>query len=90
MRDGFEMAVIKWHKGKPPSVGWYWCVAQNLGWDWRWWNGSVWSDPVPQKTVSPWQVNQLASFLSDLDVNTIWWSDYWPEGARVPDTRGLK
>lgn len=83
------MAIIKWYKGNPPSVGWYWGSTSKGGWYWRWWNGSVWSLPVLE-TDSPQHINRRASFLSPLSTDTIWWSDYWPEGARVPDTRGLK
>ena len=36
----------KWHKGPPPSVGW-WPASFCGGLDsYRWWNGKKWSVPV--------------------------------------------
>jgi hypothetical protein len=38
------MSDSKWHKGPPPSVGWW--PASAYGYDQfvRWWNGSFWSE----------------------------------------------
>ena len=41
---------MKWHKGAPPTVGWYPArrARGDQGWDnaYRWWDGERWSWPA--------------------------------------------
>ena len=83
-----------WHKGPPPHIGW-WNASQNRSEIvWRWWNGVEWSwgasCNVSAKTAASW-----AGLGTSADYG-VEWSDYYPEGARVPrvnpshSTGGLK
>jgi hypothetical protein len=38
--------MTKWHRGPPPSIGWWPAsVRKNVG-IFRWWNGRIWSSPT--------------------------------------------
>ena len=38
--------MIKWHKGPPPSIGWWPASVSRDRHAIRWWNGKWWSDPA--------------------------------------------
>jgi hypothetical protein len=82
--------MTTWHSGQPPSVGWYEASAILSRDTWRWWNGTHWS-----QWCSPNFSEKAADFWAkrketECAVTEIFWTTYWPEGARVPDARDLK
>ena len=38
--------MSKWHKGPPPSVGWWPASVRGMEGIYRWWDGRRWSAPV--------------------------------------------
>lgn len=71
-----------WHKGPPPHIGWW---NASLHFDpkaWRWWDGEQWS-MSPNISLSADRAGAVASNKAPSEW-PIQWSDYWPEGARVP------
>lgn len=88
-----------WHEGKPPHVGWwnsyYKSKTERLARTdrralpvWRWWDGVDWSEAArtDYSYHSPSTVGGGWKFVPQLvnEGDHIVWSDYWPEGARVP------
>ena len=71
-----------WHKGPPPHVGWWNASFMQYPGVWRWWNGRRWSLPRT-KHADKWEIGGAARHLEASTV-FIEWTDYWPEGARVP------
>lgn len=71
-----------WHKGPPPNVGW-WNASLNRDKNlWRFWDGESWSGAAaPQNSIE--EVSRIAKCKSPFS-HRIEWTDYWPEGARVP------
>lgn len=75
------MNARKWNKGLPPHVGWWnasRCRAQDC---WRWWDGKQWSFPAPlgrERGVAE-RARQKAGNQARIE-----WTDFYPEGARVP------
>lgn len=81
MKKETTLAPRTWHSGPPPHVGWW--NASNARWtgQWRWWDGVQWSDWAgPSYTAKD---ARAAVLRLDYD-GGIEWSDYYPEGARVP------
>jgi hypothetical protein len=75
---------MKWHKGSPPHVGWWWASTASIEYLWRWWNGEVWSDPATEDASERW-LNLCASRPMSLSRSSrVRWTHYWPENARVP------
>lgn len=78
------MTARTWHKGPPPHVGW-WNAGTSMDHQvWRWWNGSAWSMPVHERAFA-----EIAQLFADDPwpdhlQESIKWTDYWPENARVP------
>lgn len=73
-----------WHKGPPPHVGWWNASTIQMMDAWRWWDGVAWS-----KNVRTWTTAEEAADKAihhSLFQDHIEWTDYWPEGARVPRT----
>lgn len=66
-----------WNSGPPPHVGWWNASACHIPDIWRWWDGIQWSDESVDhcKIVAPRPYRGSRPIL---------WTDYWPEGARVP------
>lgn len=75
------MAERKWHKGPPPHVGWWNASSCRLNQSWRWWDGTCWS-----VCADPYQSAESAAEDARVVCNSalIEWTDYYPEGARVP------
>jgi hypothetical protein len=76
--------MTTWHKGPPPSVGWwpasYWEDKNVL----RWWNGKYWSRPA-----EAWfELHQVAATadIKDASQDSIEWTDRpasWPERSKT-------
>ena len=74
-----------WHKSPPPHVGWW--NATDAGSPsrkhfiyWRWWDGKTWSRAAfPDSRRQDAALERKAWFPENVK-----WTDYWPEGARVP------
>lgn len=83
------MTKRTWHKGPPPSVGWYNASVQSASDVWRWWNGKHWSEYVVPSCSKEFAGLYAMRLASDRQ-GEIQWTTYWPKNARVPDTRNLK
>lgn len=77
-----------WHKGPPPHIGWWNAMradSQDAPLDtryWRWWDGENWSfGAFTDSSASAAYVSATASLKKN---GGIFWTDYYPEGARVP------
>lgn len=81
------MTPRTWHSGLPPAIGWYnTSISKSLA-AWRWWNGKHWSLFCKASD----KINAV-KFYATIPTNlrgSIKWTTYWPENARVPDTRNL-
>lgn len=51
----------KWHKGPPPSIGWWQASNARQSRILRWWNGVHWSEPV-HVTESAEKAARIAKF----------------------------
>ncbi len=77
------MTKRAWHTGPPPHIGWWEASAVRAKNKWRWWNGEYWS----LYCVAEDDLDAVAKFSeqkSFLMSHEIYWTDYWPENARVP------
>lgn len=71
-----------WRSGPPPHIGW-WNASLNLcEGTWRWWDGVKWSQAAYPDMSAELAASQAES--CKFSTRYIKWSDYWPEGARVP------
>lgn len=72
----------EWHSGPPPHVGWWLASVAKAPNIWRWWNGEVWSKDVHEAADADMAcaISMRAAIESP---TAIFWSDYWPENARV-------
>ena len=76
--------MTKWHKGPPPSIGWWPAsVIRNTN-ALRWWNGERWSNACvrdePIKSVAK-NAARKAEYQHDIE-----WTDRpasWPERSRT-------
>jgi hypothetical protein len=76
--------MTTWHKGPPPSIGWWpaslTCDAECL----RWWNGASWSCPAyPEFSV---ERAQREAEQQSYRQNEIEWTERpasWPERSRT-------
>lgn len=68
-----------WYSGPPPHVGWWNASAwPKQAWapiTWRWWDGKRWA-LCREVGSNPYQTK--------LDMDGIFWNDYYPEDAVVP------
>ena len=81
-----DMKELSWHTGSPPHVGWWNAAFGKFQGIWRWWNGVRWS-LCAHYTDTPEEAGKLAEIPvteSATTLSRIYWSDYWPENARVP------
>ena len=73
-----------WRNGKPPHAGWWNASTHRDPEAWRWYDGKQWGE-----TARPWY-SAVAAKSQALGSAPTWaakrmeWTDYWPEGARVP------
>jgi hypothetical protein len=75
--------MTTWHKGPPPSIGW-WPASRRRNPDTlRWWNGVEWSLPAE----SIWTVSLAAEAAKiKTDMTDIEWTDRpasWPERSKT-------
>ena len=79
------MNDLKWHKGKPPHVG-FWLTTPTENPDqnhWRWWDGEGWSVAMYEDELLD-SIDFWAGVRSYYTPAKIEWSDYYPADARVP------
>ena len=78
--------MTKWHKGPPPSIGWWPASVVRDANVLRWWNGEYWSAAAEEKS-SQWGVYIAASNRENLSVQTdIEWTDrpeWWPARSKT-------
>lgn len=78
------MKKTVWHKGPPPSVGWWPASRYKIFGSYRWWNGSAWSVAVFE-SYNKISVSR-ASKLKAIGQREIKWTerpDDWPEWSRT-------
>jgi hypothetical protein len=75
-----DLYKTRWHKGKPPSIGWW----PTQGSCYRWWDGEVWSWPAfahePAEKAAHWATKK------DVGRRDIEWTDRpvgWPERSKT-------
>lgn len=83
------MKDLIFHDSPPPCVGWYNASTARDPNVWRWWDGVCWSLAV-HRTAHSTYAGEAAKSEALSPQKLIQWSTYWPENARVPDTRNLK
>ena len=79
-----EDTMTQWHKGPPPSIGWWPASTERNDGIVRWWNGSVWSGAASH-LYSPDVAGAIARRLA-LGHHSIEWADRpadWPERSRT-------
>lgn len=76
--------MTTWHKGPPPSIGWwpasYWEDERVL----RWWNGEWWSRPAEQGFEL--HIVAATAAMKDPCFKDIEWTDrpeWWPERSKT-------
>jgi hypothetical protein len=77
--------MTTWHKGPPPSVGWwpasYWRDPRMY----RWWNGERWSTACTSDDSAE-EAAEKAGYESFMDKDDIAWTDRpasWPERSKT-------
>jgi hypothetical protein len=76
--------MTTWHKGSPPSVGWWPASCFRERRSLRWWNGRWWSI-VASCYVTAKEAGERAK-QPDIWQNTIEWTDRpadWPERSKT-------
>jgi hypothetical protein len=76
--------MTTWHKGPPPSIGWWPASLVRDSDALRWWNGSTWSEQVYEGD-SPKKAAMLAK-RQGWRQDEIEWTDRpddWPERSRT-------
>jgi hypothetical protein len=66
-----------WHKGKPPSIGWWPASVQRDQKCIRWWNGKHWSAPAYQHYDAFFAA--IEAEIPDRRIQEIEWSYPWWE-----------
>jgi hypothetical protein len=75
----------KWHKGPPPSVGWWpasWSRSDNV---FRWWDGRLWS-AAASSIFTARSAEKQAKTPAAVQQHSIEWTDRpadWPERSRT-------
>lgn len=79
------MSELKWKKGWPPFKGWWNMSPDRTPEEWRWVEPETKFISV---MVFCWHkqaiAEAIASVRSDYSIHELEYTDYWPEGARVP------
>ena len=76
--------MTKWHKGPPPSIGWWPASTCRNQESLRWWDGEQWSWPM-KATSSAQEAAGWAEIKSEFQED-IEWTDRpadWPERSRT-------
>jgi hypothetical protein len=75
--------MTTWHKGPPPSIGWWPASRRGNPDTLRWWDGKTWSLPVD----STWTASLAAEAAkAETAMSDIEWTDRpasWPERSRT-------
>jgi hypothetical protein len=75
--------LTDWKEGNPPHVGWWLSNNRFTLNIWRWWDGENWSVAVQDN--EPVEVAaEKSALISGFYNEDIYWTDYYPENARVP------
>lgn len=81
----------EWHKGHPPSIGWWPTSAANAPtWlrskEWvRWWDGKHWSVPVSNGHPAR-DVNHMAALRTAIPDSRVLWAnrpESWPDRSKT-------
>jgi len=78
------MSKRKWNSGKPPHVGWWNASLARDHLLWRWWNGAQWSIYCHQGHSGEAVEARARCASNHRENQTMEWTDYYPENARVP------
>ena len=75
--------MTTWHKGPPPSIGWWPASRCRLPDHFRWWNGKWWSMPatITETAKEAEYAAKIKTVMSDIE-----WTDRpasWPERSRT-------
>lgn len=76
--------MTKWHKGPPPSIGWWPASYSRLASDLRWWNGRWWSSLLFEDDPVEFVADYAA--VKALAQDLIEWTDRpdsWPERSKT-------
>jgi hypothetical protein len=78
----------QWRSGPPLHIGWWNASSAQDVRAWRWWDGERWSRVVfvdREQRLSAVYAAAVARQPEPKErQRCILWTDYWPEGARVP------
>lgn len=77
--------MTKWHKGPPPSVGWWQASAFRDPSMLRWWNGSYWSE-CAWKGCTERHIEHVSSNKAGFELYEIEWKDRpksWPARSKT-------
>ena len=77
--------MTKWHKGPPPSIGWWPASIQKDAGSLRWWDGECWSNAAEEKS-SAWGVYLAATTRAFSRQTDIEWTDrpeWWPARSKT-------
>ena len=70
--------TLTWHKGPPPSVGWWPASVARDPRALRWWDGTCWSnvawDTVTERTALNIATLQPPTELADIEWSEPWWN----------------
>ena len=75
--------MTTWHKGPPPSIGWWPASRRRNKNNLRWWNGRAWS----QTAHISWTASEAAesaeveTFFDDIEWTE--WPAWWPERSKT-------
>lgn len=82
----YSKPALKWHKGKPPSLGW-WIASFNRSHDvLRWWDGKVWSVAVHTNERPNWaEAYARIPEEGGIQGQVEWWPrpESWPERSKT-------
>ena len=77
--------MSKWHKGPPPSVGWWPASVSRNANRFRWWDGRRWSAAVESNksaTEAQFAAREKILFIAD-DIEWTDRPDNWPERSKT-------
>jgi hypothetical protein len=78
--------MTTWHKGPPPSLGWWPAAFHRNKKILRWWDGISWSIPVMRHMSASQAAENAARKEPDQYQNDIEWTERpasWPERSRT-------
>lgn len=73
---------LTWHKGPPPTPGWYLANTGKYSGLWSWWDGAQWSFAVGDHYGSRYAERSAKNKRPTDEQARVYWSDHWPENAR--------